>query len=299
MKRVLVTGARGFLGTHCLQALADRGWNDVHAVSRSAFNGPGATWHVCDLFDPGAVAALVRSVKPTHAIHLAWCTTPSDYWTSRENLRWITASLSLIEEFAHAGGRRLVVVGSCAEYDWNRGRCSEATTPLEPASLYGTAKNALQLLVSRFAPVLGISASWARIFVPYGPYENRDRLVAYVARSLLAGMPALCSSGEQQRDFLFAGDVANALSVLLESEFVGPVNVGSGASIAVKSVIGQIGKYIGRPDLIRLGSRPQAADEPDLLAADVTRLRSELAWRPRIELAQGIAASVEYWKQQG
>lgn len=297
MRRVLVTGARGFLGRHCVAALAARGWSDIHAVSRNGNELENASSHACDLFDPLATKKLLQEIKATHALHLAWCTTPGEYWTSPENLRWLAASVALLEEFARAGGRRFVAAGSCAEYDWQQALCSEKTTPLNPGSPYGTAKHALQLLMSSFGPALGLSTAWGRVFFPYGPHEHPERLVAYVIRSLLAGEPALCTSGEHRRDFLYAGDVADAFAALLEGDLAGPVNIGSGEPVAVKSVVAAIGERIGRPELIRLGARPLPAGEPLLLAADVTRLRTELRWHPHTSLPDGIAATVDYWSR--
>lgn len=298
MKRVLITGASGFLGWHCLASLAARGWSDIHAVSRAP-GAPGtpstATWHRGDLIDPAGIAALVREVKASHALHLAWYTMPGQYASSPENLRWLAASATLLEEFARAGGKRFVAAGTCAEYDLSHGTCSETLTPLQPRTPYGVAKHALQTVVSAFGAGLGVSTAWGRLFFPYGPREHPRRLVAYVTRSLLAGIPALCSSGEQRRDFLFAGDVGDAFAVLLESDFNGIVNIGSGEAVAVRSVIDEIGAQLGRMDLIRLGVRPQPSAEPALLVADVARLHREVGWRPRVGLAEGIAASIAYW----
>lgn len=296
MKRILVTGASGFLGPHCLAALAARGWNDIHAVSRTARSAADVTWHACDLLNPGAVSKLMRSARPTHALHLAWCTTPGEYWTSPDNLLWITASIALLEEFARAGGVRFVGAGTCAEYEWSHGSvCSETATPLAPQSPYGAAKHALQLLVSRLGSVLGLSTAWGRIFFPYGPYEHQERLVAYVIRSLLAGAPALCTSGDQIRDFIYAGDVAEAFAVLLESNFNGPVNIASGEPVAVKAVVGEIALQLGKTNLIRFGARTIPATEPAILTADVRRLQTELGWQRRATLSAGITASIAYW----
>jgi nucleoside-diphosphate-sugar epimerase len=299
VRRVLVTGASGFLGAHCLAALAARGWSDVHAVSRSAGCARGVTWHACDLFDAGALASLVQSLRPSHTLHLAWTATPGKYWTSPDNELWAAASMRLLEELARAGARRLVCAGSCAEYSWKYGLCSEKTTPLAPNSPYGKSKHALQMLLSSTGSSLGVSTAWGRVFFPYGPYEHRDRLTSYVIRSLLAGERALCTTGDHRRDFLYAGDVADAFVTLLESDLDGPINIGSGEAIAVKTVVAAIGKCIGRPELIQLGARPLLADEPDLLVADVQRLRDQLGWSPHTTLAQGINESVEFWKRHG
>lgn len=299
MKRVLVTGAGGFLGAHTLAALAARGWSDVHAVSRTPGRSSGATrvtWHACDLFDPAAVGALMRSLKPTHVLHLAWCTTPGEFRTSSENLRWVAAGITLIEEFARAGGRRFVGAGTCAEYEWKEGAYAEESTPLRPQTPYGAAKHALESLVNGFGGQLGISTAWGRIFFPYGPHEHPERLTAYVIRSLLAGEPALCTSGEQRRDFIYASDVADAFTVLLDSGLPGAVNIGSGEPVQVRSVVTEIGAQLGREELIRLGARAHVAGEPELMVADLRLLREGLGWHAKVNLREGIAKSIEYWR---
>ena len=73
MKRVLVTGASGFIGSHCLWPLLERGY-DVHAVARAraADRSAPVTWHAADLLDRQAAADLLDAVRPTHLLHLAW-----------------------------------------------------------------------------------------------------------------------------------------------------------------------------------------------------------------------------------
>ena len=126
MKKVLLTGASGFVGRHCLPALVARGY-EVHAVSSSATapadTPPGVRWHQADLLDGAQVSALLAQVRPRHLLHSAWYAVPGKYWTAPENFRWVRASLHLLQTFAAHGGRRVVVVGSSAEYDWHYGYC--------------------------------------------------------------------------------------------------------------------------------------------------------------------------------
>src|SRR5258708_4086554 len=135
--RVLVTGASGFIGRHCLPYLLEAG-HEVHAVARTPLKISGPVWHSADLLSPGASSRLISSVKPTAVLHLAWYTAHGEYWSSSENLRWVQASLELIQATAAAKCKRLVAAGTSAEYDWSAGVCSETLTPLLPASLYGT-----------------------------------------------------------------------------------------------------------------------------------------------------------------
>ncbi len=297
MNKVFITGSNGFIGRHCLPLLVARGY-EVHAVSSSATNGnsPNVYFHQADLLNEGNIQALMTEVQPSHLLHLAWYSVPGKYWTSTENVRWVQASLGLLQAFTLTGGRRAVMAGSCAEYDWRYGYCSEQVTPLLPITLYGVCKHSLQNILDAFARETGVSVAWGRIFFLYGPHEHPDRLISSVIRSLLNGKPARCSHGNQVRDFLYVEDVAGAFVALLESNVEGAVNIASGRPIALKDIIHNIGEKLGREDLIRLGALPASVNEPHLLVADVNRLRNEVGWQPRYSLDKGLEQTITWWK---
>src|SRR5688572_6363850 len=142
MKRVLVTGARGFLGRSVAAQLAAAGY-EVHAVTstRAPARSPYA-WHRADILDAADRERVIDGAGADALLHLAWSAKPPGYWTDPDNLRWLAASLELVVAFARRGGARVVGVGTCAEYDWRAGHCVERSTPLVAASLYGTAKGA-------------------------------------------------------------------------------------------------------------------------------------------------------------
>lgn len=294
--RVLVTGAAGFLGAHCLPDLAARGF-EVHAVSRSPREGGQAQWHRADLLDPDAARALVADVRPTHLLNLAWETTHGAFWSSPANLDWLAASVHLVRAFADAGGRRAVVAGTCAEYLWDDRVCDESTTPLAPATLYGAAKHALHVALAGYADTAGFALAWGRVFLLHGPGEPPARLVPSVATALLEGRPAACSHGRQVRDLMHVEDVAAGFGALLASEVTGPVNVASGQPVALADVVGTIGEITGHPELIRLGAIPAPAGEPATLVADVRRLRDEVGFRPRHDLREGLERTVRALRQ--
>lgn len=300
MKKVLVTGATGFIGHHCLPLLAARGY-EVHAVSSKAVprvDEKNVAWHEVDLLKREQVFEVMSAVAPTHLLHLAWYAVPGKYWTSTENFRWVQASLDLFEAFASAAGRRIVTAGSCAEYEWGFGEpCSETTTPLKPATLYGACKHSLRIILEAYAAQTGLSAAWGRIFFLYGPREYESRLVASVTRSLLQGGEARCSHGRQVRDLLYVEDVADAFVHLLDSDVRGAINVASGVPVALKDVVGEIGERLNRPDLVHLNAVPASANEPPYLVADVRRLREELGWRPRHDLHDGLNKTIVWWQQ--
>lgn len=299
MKRVLLTGATGFIGRHCLQPLRERGY-EVHAVTSRAVpevRQDGIHWHTLDLLAPQPLS--LEEIRPTHLLHLAWYAVPGKYWTSPENVRWVEASLALLRAFVAAGGTRAVLTGTCAEYDWTHGDglCSEASTPLRPATLYGVAKRALGDLSVAYAQQVGLSLAWGRIFFLYGPHEPEQRLVPATTLSLLRGQPARCTHGRQIRDFLHVEDVAGALVALLDSEATGPVNIASGEPVTLREIVEQLAAATGRPELIQLGALPAPAGEPPRLVADTQRLREEVGWSPCHPLPEGLVSTVNWWRE--
>jgi nucleoside-diphosphate-sugar epimerase len=285
VKRVLVTGATGFIGRHATPLLEERGY-EVHALgSRDV-----------DLLDPAAARSLVAEIRPSHLLHLAWYAVPGKFWTSPENAGWVEASIRLLRAFAEQGGTRAVTSGSCAEYEWSRDVFVEDETPIRPATYYGVCKGALASVGAGLADELGFGFAWGRIFFVYGPFEPPGRLVSDVARALVNGEPAATSEGSQRRDFLHVRDVAGAFVSLLDSSVVGPVNVGSGTAVAVRDVVAEIAAAAGRPELVRWGAVSPPPGDPPVIEADVTRLRKDVGWRPAVSLADGIRETVEWWK---
>jgi UDP-glucuronate decarboxylase len=305
-KRVLVTGAGGFIGRWSIAPLLAKGY-EVHAVlsavsARKIAELQGATVQVADLLKEADVDAVIKRVAPTHLLHFAWIATPGVYWQSADNFRWLAASQHLLRRLREHGGVRAVLAGSCAEYDWSKaGVCEERSSPLADGaatrlSPYAASKIALQNTVAEFAKEEHLSAAWGRIFFQYGPYEHPDRLVPSVIRCLFMNQEAQCTHGRQIRSFLHVADVGAAFASLLDSEIQGPVNIGSDERIAVADLIGCIARQIGRPDLIRLGAQSAPAEEPPLLVPDIHRLRDEVKWQPRFTLSKGVTDTIAWWR---
>ena len=258
----------------------------------------GISWHLADLLHSEQIHSLLNAVHPTHLLHLAWYSEPACYWQSAENYRWLKASIDLIRAFQRYGGKRIVVAGTCAEYDWRQGLCSEALTPCRPSSLYGKCKHALQQTLQAMTMATDLSAAWGRVFFLYGPREHPSRLVPSTVLSLLRGEKATCSHGHLVRDYLHVEDAAEALAALVDSPVNGPVNIASGTPLALGRLVASAAACLGVTDRLEVGTAAPAAGEAPVLLATVRRLRSEVGFVPRFDLEAGMANTVAWWKSR-
>jgi nucleoside-diphosphate-sugar epimerase len=294
---VLVTGATGFVGRHCLEPLRTRGF-EVHGVSRRPrVLDAGTTWHACDLLDETSRRSLLDDVAPTHLLHAAWYLEPGKYLDAGENLDWVAASIDLVRAFGLRAGERVVAVGSCFEYAFGPPVLVEESPP-GPTSVYGSSKRALGLALRTLADATGLSLAWARLFFLYGPFEDRRRLVADIASSILDGQEVATGQGRQRRDYMFVEDAGDALAALLASDVAGDVNVATGDAPPVRELVERVADAAGRPELVRYGTRPMSRGEPAEIRADVTRLTEEVGWSRLTPRDEAVARTVQWWAAQ-
>jgi nucleoside-diphosphate-sugar epimerase len=298
MKRVLVTGARGFIGRHTLQPLLDLEY-EVHAVSKnSEEQSEKINYHQCDLLSEDATSKLIKEIKPTHLLHFAWYVEPGKFWKSEENFRWQKASEYLFRVFSECGGRNAVFAGTCAEYDWNSEHMLETETPLNPRTLYGECKNNLRIQLEDISKQFNNTLAWGRIFFLYGPHEARKRLVSEVICKLLQAEEARCTHGNEIRDFMHVLDVAKAFIRVLESNWSGAVNIASGKPTTIQNVVTTIGEIIGRSELIKFGAYPASPNDPEKLTADVSILTKKIEFSSDFDLKSGLEDAVEWWRKR-
>lgn len=298
MNSVLVTGGNGFIGYHTIPKLLEAGY-EVHVTGKSPqprfIDNHKINYYGCNLFDLQQQLQLIKQIKPSHLLHFAWYAIPGKFWSSPENLHWVQSSLNLLQNFIDCGGKRVVFAGTCAEYDWSYGYCSENLTPTVPHTLYGTCKNGLRQIFEQYCHQASISSAWGRIFLLYGPYEKPERLVPSVINSLLNNQSAKCSHGRQIRDFLHVKDVASAFVALLDSEVQGAVNIASGQPVTIKEVVEIIARELNCLELVELGVIPPSANDPPLLVANTQRLRQEVEFVPKFSLKEGLKATINWY----
>lgn len=297
MEKVLVTGGNGWIGRYVVSMLHKMGW-EVHATYRKApLLDITCVWHQANLLSHTEVAALINQVKPSHLVHLAWEAVPPHHYNSLANYDWVQSSITLFRHFAECGGKRVIAAGTCAEYEWLEGYLSEAGSLYSYKTPYSACKNILRLWLQSYSEQVGLSACWGRIFHLYGPHDPGNRLIPTLITSLLKGEEALCTHGNQYRDFLYIADAADALVALLRSDIRGAVNIASGQSSQLRQIASLIGQKIGNEDLIKWGAIPSPENEPLFVGANIARLQEEVNWKPKYSLDAGLEETIIWWKK--
>ena len=295
MKKILITGATGFIGIHAVQLLLKQGF-EVHAVTSgsSLYERERLNWYQLDLLDIVKIDSLCESIQASHLLHLAWVTDAASYWDSIDNFHWLKSSIQLFDSFINHGGKRIVCSGSCAEYDWSYGYCSEELTPCNGSSPYESSKRALSSILTSFSEKYGVSAACGRPFYLFGPNEKNQRLVPYIVTNLLKNNMVFCRNGNLIRDYLYVEDVADAFVQLLISEVEGIINIASGRPIVIRDLFYSIGEKLNKKSLIQINDNLDAK-EATLVLANTERLNNELLWTPSYNFKQAIDRTLSWW----
>lgn len=278
MTRVLLTGSTGFVGRQVLRHLLAAG-AEVTVTLRPDSPAPEgvAVIRSPDFFAEDA-AFWTRACAGQDAVaHVAWYTEPGKYLHSPLNLDCLAGTVRLAQGAAAAGVAHLVGVGTCVEYDLTtpavaRHERLPVDAPLGPLTPYAAAKAAAFTALSKNLPGMGFG--WCRLFYLHGEGEDPRRLVPYVHQQLAAGQPVELTSGQQVRDFLDVAEAGRQIARATLDRMTGPLNICSGNPVTVADLAAEIARGYGRPDLIRLGARPDRADDPPFVVG-IPSLRPE------------------------
>ncbi len=291
-KKILVTGANGFIGQNCLMLLMENSGYDVFACCHHlpAVKMPGIHYIECDLTNEESMEKALKDISASHLLHLAWYVEPGRYMHSKQNVKWLCCSLKLIQLFVKYGGKRVVTAGTCAEYDWKSisvdGIISEDFSANNNSSLYSSAKSALGNMAYAYMKEYGLSAAHGRIFYLFGPGENTHRLIPS-AITLFKNKKAIeLKNGLYVRDYLYVKDVASAFIKILFSEAEGAVNIGSGEGKSLFELLECVENMMEVDGLIKVNDTVNAS-EPMRIIANTNKLKL-LGWTRKYSMEEAL-----------
>ncbi|KLI34395.1 NAD-dependent epimerase, partial [Brachyspira hyodysenteriae] len=165
------------------------------------------------------LANIFNNIKPEYLIHLAW-DTKKGYLDSDSNFDLLSSSINMLKYFKDNGGKKVIFTGTCFEYQFKNTPIYEHDE-LNPTTIYAKCKNYLREISEMYCTKHNIDLCWARIFYVYGKNENPNRLFPYIIKSLKNNKKVIINHSQLEKDYLFAGDIANIFSLLLDSDFKG------------------------------------------------------------------------------
>jgi nucleoside-diphosphate-sugar epimerase len=288
---ILVTGARGFLGSNIV-ALARANGRDVVAAYRGATRSPDAPLDVCDA---AGVEEIFATVEPSLVIHCAsYGVNYADQDPELALAVNVHGPLRVLTAAARHEVMRFVHVGSCFEYGSQSGKITEEA-PLNPTAIYGATKAAASLLMRERARALGVPLLVVRPFGMWGPGEAMYRLIPQVIKACVNGCPLQLTACEVVRDYTYVEDMADRILALALSPDLEPattVNAGSGQGIVLRDFVLSIARMMKGERLMHFGELQNRPTEMASLVADVRRMRNVLGERPETSLSEGIRRTV-------
>lgn len=303
---VLVTGATGFVGSCLVRRLVREGY-EVHILVRRDSNrwriadlSGRMVEHLCDLKDAAVVTACIEAVRPEVICHLA---TYGGFASQQENRTIVEANLlgtmNLLRACEQSGFRLFINTGSSSEYGEKHHPMREDELP-EPLGDYGVTKAAATLFCQAEALTKGLPVVTLRLFSPFGPWDDPQRLIPFAAACLLAGESPQLASPHSVRDYVYIADVVDCyLSLIRRKDRVvtGIFNVGSGRQSTIGEVVSLLEELAGSGVRARWGERPSARPEPAVWVADVGKARDLLGWAPQTSLQEGLATTLMWIRQ--
>jgi nucleoside-diphosphate-sugar epimerase len=300
-RRVLITGGSGFIGANLTRAEVEDG-AEVHLLLRAEallwrLDGLAGQFqaHRGDLREAGDVRRAVEAARPEVVYHLA----THGAYPSQVNRGTILATnligtINLLEAMAGRDYQAFIHTGSSSEYGHKDGPMREGDV-LEPRTDYAVTKAAATLLCQAEA-YRGAPACTVRVFSAYGPLEEPSRLVPYVLDCCLRGVPARVTAGAQPRDFVYVEDVVALLrtAARLPACRGHILNGGTGIESTVRQMVDTIHQVCGGPAPI-YGAERVRPGEPKTWLAGIDLTRALTGWRPRFDLAAGIARMKHRW----
>jgi dTDP-glucose 4,6-dehydratase len=310
IRRVLVTGGGGFLGSHlCERLLVDGA--EVTCVDDLSTSAPNAV-HLLrehpryrfvrhDISEPLNGTPLPDGVDTV--FHLASPASPADYLrlpiqTLRTGALGTANALDIAEKY----GARMVLASTSEVYGDPHQHPQPETywgnvNPVGPRSVYDEAKRFAEALTFAYRRGRSADVGVARIFNTYGPRMRSDdgRMVPTFCIQALNGEPiTVTGTGQQTRSLCYVDDTVAALVALARADCTGPVNIGNPAELTVRGIAEVIRELAGSDSAISY--LPAVEDDPQRRCPDIALARAQLDWRPQVSYRQGLAETVEWFR---
>lgn len=307
MKKVLVTGAGGFLGTALVKELERMGCN-VHVTIRNGSGKSFVGWsdkvytHKIDLQDKYQVDSLFKNIKPDVVYHLAAVLPKAGDGTTLTELynANVIVVQNVLDAITESSIEAAVFMGSCLEYGPSSASSMESDR-CNPESFYGLTKLSGTLLAQAAAKNQGLPIIVCRLFTPFGPGSRPGRFVTEVFEKAKNNQPITLPSKLVSRDFIYIRDVVNFLvsaPLELNEEKIGNIfNLGSGKSETLYNFTQLVVEELKASSEIKFDTNSISAQDTGLWQASMEKTTANFSWRPKYTLEEGIQETAKLFPQ--
>ncbi|HVF46257.1 MAG TPA: NAD(P)-dependent oxidoreductase [Pyrinomonadaceae bacterium] len=283
LERILVTGGTGFIGRHVVNLLTGQGYRPLITTFSSA---SGPEFVKLDVTDPGNTRAVVDSFEPQIVIHLAGVTGHDDATGEKcRNVNYL-GTLNLLNSLEGRDVSRVILIGSASEYGHQPIPFQEDMTA-RPVSAYGLSKTrATEAALERFATT-GLPVTILRVFSAFGEWQPNKLFLSQLLTHALLNRDFKMSDGLQRRDYIYAADVAMAITAAMLAEpAVGRViNIGSGRGTVLHDLARYTWALCGADEArLHIGAREKSGDDAFDTEADISLAADILGWAPQNSL---------------
>lgn len=299
--RILIVGGTGFVGRN----LARKALNLRYNVSVVSLHEPeqenieqGVSYYPVNIGDYDSLKETLKHISPDYVVNLGGYVDHSNFFSGGDDV--INTHLKGVMNLARALNweqvKGFVQVGSSDEYGGNPAPQSEEIKEC-PFSSYSFAKTAASYFLQMLHRENNLPVSMVRLFLVYGPGQNRQRFIPQIIQGCLKGDTFPTSLGEQKRDFCYIDDVADGIISILGNPrtFGQVINLASGNPTSIKDLIEFIRTCVGSgtPEYGKLAYRE---GENMALYADISKAEQLISWHPAVSLEPGILKTIEFYK---
>jgi UDP-glucose 4-epimerase len=303
MKKVMVVGANGFLGSRLSLALVDKGYEVIALVDRrfsydSLQNVQNLQPIEFVLEDIDQIYDYTDFKEIDTLYHFAWTGVNANARNESEvQVQNVMYGLKVMEFAAHHHIKRVIIPGSAAEVSCGDRVITGRETPA-PSDMYSASKVATRYICQTYSQQHNIELIWTLITSIYGPGRNDSNLISYAIDTLLKGEKPSLTGLEQQWDYLYVDDLITALVILGEKGKAGKVYpIGSGEHRKMSEYVEIIRKHIDASLPLGIGDIPyKNPNNIDNQVVDITELKEDTGFDPKYDFNKGIAETIDYFK---
>lgn len=282
--KVLIIG-NGFISSSIVQKLQSEG-HDLLIYSRTFNHKVQVEQVIGDALDFENFKK-VFLWKPQVIIHTAWITTPRKYEIDPINYKYSKFTSELANFIPYTEVEHLIVLGSCAEYGPLRVPSSAGITQLNPKSLYAKQKVAAYFSAKKILEGSGARLTWARVFFPYGPGQDSDRLIPYLIHSLRRNDTIHLLDSMSTIDWITTRDIAQAISWVIENKLPTEIDVATSVGYTNIELVTQLAELLGVTFALDKHALSGSTSGGVLVAGENSPL-FQSGWSPKDNLSDGL-----------